>query len=63
MHFQIRDDRNFTNSAVGQHDWFQPGVTFECIYAPMKVQTLRVFPPGGRGQPIDVAVGLMERID
>jgi len=31
MHFQIRDDRNFTNSAVGQHDWFQLGVTFECI--------------------------------
>jgi len=63
MRFQIREDRNFTNSAVGRHEWFQLGVAFECIYAPMKVATLRVFPPDGRGQPIDVPVGLMEGID
>jgi hypothetical protein len=62
MRFQIRSDRNFTNSAMGQHEWFQPGVTFECSY-PMKTGTLRVFPPDGRGKPIDVPVGLMKRID
>jgi hypothetical protein len=61
MRYQIRNDSNFTNSVAGH--WFQPGLTFECTVAPMKTGTLRVFPPDGRGQPIDVPVGLMEPID
>lgn len=60
MRFQIREGNNFSNLAG---DWFQPGLTFDCIYAPMKPGTLRVFPPDERGQPIDVPVGLMKRTD
>jgi len=61
MRFEIRPDSNFTNHVAGH--WFQPGVVFECTYAPMKTGTLRVHALGGRAQPIDVPVGLMEKID
>ena len=62
MRFQIRSDRNFTNSAIG-YEWFRTGIVYAGIYPQMKTGTVRVFPAAGQGQPIDVAIGLLERID
>lgn len=62
VRFRIRQDANFSN-LVEDRQWFQSGVIYQGKYVPMTDRVVRVFPPGGRGKPVDVPDSLLKRME